>query len=112
MATKKTLTTRIQHKTDTSTNWAKATNFIPLKGELIYYSDLNKLKVGDGTTKVSNLKFIADGIDDLAAEIAALDADKQDKLTAGNGITISGSTISSKLTFTLNGSVLTITSGN
>lgn len=37
-------------------------------------------------------------------------ATKQDVLTAGNGITISGNQIASKVTFTLNGTELTITS--
>lgn len=56
----KKLTTRIQQKTDTKANWDKATNFVPLKGEYIYYSDLHKVKVGDGVTKVSALPFLAD----------------------------------------------------
>ena len=56
----KKLTTRIQQKTDTKANWDKATNFVPLKGEYIYYSDLHKVKVGDGVTKVGSLPFLAD----------------------------------------------------
>ena len=48
---------RIVQKHDTSANWKKATNFIPLKGEIIIYDDLNKIKIGDGTTKVNDLKF-------------------------------------------------------
>lgn len=54
----KKLTTRIQQKTDTKANWDKAINFVPLKGEFIIYSDLNKMKVGNGTTFVGNLPFI------------------------------------------------------
>lgn len=56
----KKLTTRIQQKTDTKANWDKATNFVPLKGEYIYYSDLHRVKVGDGVTKVGSLPFLAD----------------------------------------------------
>lgn len=56
----KKLTTRIQQKADTKANWDKATNFVPLKGEYIYYSDLHKVKVGDGVTKVGSLPFLAD----------------------------------------------------
>ena len=56
----KILKTRIKQKTDTKANWDKATNFVPLKGEYIYYSDLHKVKVGDGVTKVSELPFLAD----------------------------------------------------
>ena len=54
----KKLKTRIQQKTDTKANWDKAVNFVPLKGEAIIYSDLNKMKVGDGTTSVGNLPFV------------------------------------------------------
>lgn len=59
----KSLQARIQNKCDTTANWAKATNFVPKKGEIIVYSDgggtgIPKMKVGDGTTKVGSLKFI------------------------------------------------------
>lgn len=56
----KTYQGRIVQKHDSSVNWAKATNFIPLKGEIIIYDDLNKIKIGDGTTKVNDLDFIND----------------------------------------------------
>lgn len=59
MAEKK-IQARIRQKVDTKANWDKATNFVPLKGEYIYYSDLHKVKVGDGTTKVGALPFLAD----------------------------------------------------
>lgn len=59
----KQLNTRIAQKIDTTANWAKATNFVPKKGELIVYSDgggtgVPKFKVGDGTTVVGTLKFV------------------------------------------------------
>lgn len=54
----KTLKTRLKQKRDSSANWAKATNFTPLAGEIIVYSDLNMIKIGDGTTKVSALPFL------------------------------------------------------
>ena len=53
----KTYQGRIVQKHDSSANWAKAINFIPLKGEIIIYDDLNKIKIGDGITKVNNLDF-------------------------------------------------------
>ena len=59
----KTLKTRLKQKRDTSTNWAKATNFIPLAGEIIVYSDLNMVKIGDGITKLSALPFLKSDID-------------------------------------------------
>lgn len=54
----KTLKTRLKQKRDSSANWAKATNFTPLAGEIIVYSDLNMIKIGDGATKVSALPFL------------------------------------------------------
>lgn len=53
----KTYQGRIVQKHDSSANWAKATNFIPLKGEIIIYDDLNKIKIGDGITKINDLDF-------------------------------------------------------
>lgn len=52
------LKVRQQQKRDTSENWAKAINFIPKDGEIIVYTDLKKIKVGNGTSTVSNLPFI------------------------------------------------------
>lgn len=56
----KTFQGRIVQKHDTEANWKKATNFVPLKGEIIIYDDLKKIKIGDGTTKVGDLIFISD----------------------------------------------------
>lgn len=56
----KTFQSRIVQKHDTQANWEKATNFIPLKGEIIVYDDISKIKIGDGTTKINDLKFIID----------------------------------------------------
>ena len=49
----------IVHKHDTTENWSKATNFIPLKGELIIYDDKH-LKIGNGTQNVNAIPFITD----------------------------------------------------
>lgn len=61
---------RVQHKIDKAENWDKATNFIPLKGEIIVYTDVplviseneeipvTLFKIGDGQTLVSELDFI------------------------------------------------------
>lgn len=56
-----TINSRIQLKTDTSTNWGKATTFVPKKGEFIFYSDVKKFKVGDGSKKVGDLDFVNEG---------------------------------------------------
>ena len=64
MASNKEFKTRIQHKIDTPENWAKATNFIPLNGEIIVYSYpaedglQSKIKIGDGSSYLANLPFI------------------------------------------------------
>ena len=58
----KTFQGRIIQKHDTEANWKKATNFVPLKGEIIVYDDLKKIKIGDGITKVGNLAFINDNV--------------------------------------------------
>lgn len=54
----KILKTRIQNKSGTSADWEKAVKFIPLLGEIIVYTDLNLMKIGDGTTKVNDLAFV------------------------------------------------------
>ena len=55
--------TRIRHKHDTEANWAKATSFIPLLGELIVYDpdasfSYCRVKMGDGINVVGALPFI------------------------------------------------------
>lgn len=59
------LVTRIQLKSDTETNWI-ANPIVPLMGEMIIYTPdahhpYSRLKVGDGTTTVTNLPFIDAG---------------------------------------------------
>lgn len=54
----KTVNTRVKLKYDTSANWTSVgSTFTPLKGEVIYYSDLSKFKVGDGSTTLNNLSY-------------------------------------------------------
>ena len=59
-----TIKTRIQHKNGSASDWSQATNFVPLKGELIIYNDATtpKIKIGDGTTLVENLPFVGASI--------------------------------------------------
>lgn len=59
--TEKMLSARLQQKTDTSENWAKATTFVPKKGEMVIYSDLKQFKIGDGETLLSALDFFTVG---------------------------------------------------
>jgi len=58
-----TIKARIQLKSDTEENWIKASRFIPLRGEVIIYladdtHPFSRLKVGDGTTPVTDLPFV------------------------------------------------------
>lgn len=67
MAAEKNITSRIQQKHDTAANWAKATTFIPKKGEIIIYdAEYNtsgvqtqavRFKIGDGSRTINNLPF-------------------------------------------------------
>lgn len=67
---------RIRSKTDTTANWASNITFIPLKGEIIIYSDFAQkeidgnminvpnFKIGDGTTFAVDLPFVNDDLRD------------------------------------------------
>ena len=75
----KTLKMRLKNKIDTYENWGKAENFIPLEGELIVYkgvseTDLPRVKIGDGKTTVSSLKFIDEDLQDLVNDIVGGDS--------------------------------------
>lgn len=65
----KQINTRMQQKIDTYENWSKATNFIPLKGEVIVYTtdeDGNEkinFKVGTGELNVNQLNFALPSIE-------------------------------------------------
>lgn len=83
MAEKK-IQVRIRQKVDTKANWDKATNFVPLKGEYIYYSDLHKVKVGDGVTKVGALPFLADSNSITGMYVGATNAKANAATTNGN----------------------------
>lgn len=83
MAEKK-IQARIRQKVDTKANWDKATNFVPLKGEYIYYSDLHKVKVGDGVTKVGALPFLADSNSITGMYVGATNAKANAATTNGN----------------------------
>jgi hypothetical protein len=48
---------RVIMKHDTEAAWNAAINFIPLEGEIIIYTDLNKMKIGNGVDKVYDLPF-------------------------------------------------------
>ena len=62
MANEKQIKARLQQKHDIEANWNLATNFVPKQGELIVYDKddenaVERLKIGDGVSAVSNLPF-------------------------------------------------------
>ena len=66
LAEHKTFNARLQQKHDVEANWLKATNFTPLKGEIIVYDEDDnynheRFKIGDGFTLVSDLPFASVG---------------------------------------------------
>ena len=85
MATEKKITSRIQQKHDVAANWAKATNFIPKKGEIIIYdAEYNasgeetqpvRFKIGDGSKTVNNLPF---AVIDYGSDIETLEQEVAD----------------------------------
>ena len=70
---------RLVNKHDTAANWAKATTFVPMAGELIVYDvdqthNYERLKVGDGQTLVNSLPFVDDALrEELIEQINAVD---------------------------------------
>lgn len=65
---------RIKMKSDTTENWKKSLNFIPLKGEILVYLDyatkeengkivnIPNFKVGDGLAYGIDLPFVGDNV--------------------------------------------------
>lgn len=58
----KNIQSRVIHKHDIETNWIKAVNFIPERGEIIVYDiddnyTYERFKIGDGIQNVNNLPF-------------------------------------------------------
>lgn len=78
--------TRIQMRRDTAANWA-SNNPTPFAGEPCFETDTGKLKIGDGSTAYNDLAYQGD-VASLEADVSALKTTKQDKLTAGDNITI------------------------
>lgn len=72
---------RIKTKNDTTANWNAALGFVPLKGEIIIYSDyetktytengetvtkvIPNMKIGDGSAYVQDLPFVDESLRNL-----------------------------------------------
>ncbi len=76
----KTLNTRIQNKRGTSSDWSQATTFKPLEGEIIVYTDINKIKIGNGNTLVGDLPFVEPTHLVLTATSGTITEDQYNKL--------------------------------
>lgn len=66
----KNINARITLKHDTEAHWILATHFIPKAGEFILYDpdstyDFTRVKVGDGSTTVTNLPFLFEKLIEL-----------------------------------------------
>ena len=98
------LKTRIKHKNGTPDEWSQATNFSPLKGELVVYNDATnpRLKIGDGETKVNDLPFINNAFDAITASKTTVSVRNEDKYP---GIDIYGSSESDGIQKGFQGSI-------
>lgn len=73
----KVLNTRIQVLSDTTENLEAKKTAKPLKGEIVYDLELGKMKIGDGTTTLENLKFV--GGDEAQNFTATASGDQTDE---------------------------------
>ena len=68
--------TRLQVLNDTAEALAAKSNAVPLKGEIVYDQTNHKMKIGDGTTTLENLKFV--GGDEAKHFDVMANADEED----------------------------------
>lgn len=60
-------------KSDTSANWEKKKDYVPELDEMIIYSDLYKIKFGDGVKTVKELQFAYGDVVDKVDKIKSVD---------------------------------------
>lgn len=70
---------RVVHKHDIESNWERATNFVPMRGEVVVYDtdeshNYERLKIGDGSTTINLLPFANEYDKTLTKENYAADA--------------------------------------
>lgn len=111
----KTINSRIQLKTDTSANWGNVPDFIPKKGEFIFYSDLQKFKMGDGSKKISKLDFVNEdakiATQNEAGLMSSADKTKLDGIATGANKYVLPTASSTTLGGVKSGSSVTSTTG-
>lgn len=96
----KTINTRIIMKHATESEWSKVSDFTPKLGEIIVYDkdaiySYERMKVGDGVSKISSLPFITDAA--LAKANTALETANTVSGQLGNYLPTAGGTISGTL---------------
>ena len=89
------MATRIQLRRDTEANWTSANPTLSA-GELAYSTDVNKIKIGNGSSGWASLSYITDNTDEITEGVSNLfytDERVDDRvaqlLTAGSNITLS-----------------------
>lgn len=99
---------RIQHKREISADWAAASGFVPLDGELIIYkaddeNPVPRLKIGNGVDNVNNLEFFTGDYSNLPVikgegeSSVKIDASYEGVNNAANGagsVAMGGGTVS------------------
>jgi hypothetical protein len=102
------LATKIQIRRDTLANWT-SNNPILANGEISFVTDLNRIKVGDGTQNWLDLGYLeADAF--IGSVIMGLDTEGLyvESISAGNGISVSGSGVDSASVTVTNEGVLAL----
>lgn len=79
MPDEKILQTRIQVLNDTAEALAAQSAAVPMAGEIVYESDTRKMKIGDGTTTLGDLKYFGG---DSAQNFDVVPEDAEDDTTA------------------------------
>jgi hypothetical protein len=102
------LATKIQIRRDTLANWT-SNNPILANGEISFVTDLNRIKVGDGTQNWLDLGYLeADAF--IGSVIMGVDTEGLyvESISAGNGISVSGSGVDSASVTVTNEGVLAL----
>ena len=55
---KKEINVTVKNRCDTEYNW-NISRYVPESGEIILYSDINRIKIGDGKSLAKNLSFVS-----------------------------------------------------
>lgn len=104
----KEIKTRIQLKHDIEANWNTTPSFIPLLGEIILYDiddvhEYERIKIGDGVTNITNLPFLAGGINSIISYEANQALTNEQQANARNNIGAADTAAVAEKVKTING---------